>query len=169
MQIVNNALSKNLLNKTTQEILTLQKEKVWVTNIQKWQSNLTRGMNGSCLQCDIPDTTANNIINEIELHFKKNIHLSVQYCIWQVNSGINLHNDHLHDVGATIYLNETWDVSNGGIFLWKDNDSELYKGLVPKQNTMIINNKNQQHLVTSINHYPNKFRYTIQIWGKEND
>ena len=62
MQIVNNALSKNLLNKTTQEILTLQKEKVWVTNIQKWQSNLTRGMNGSCLQCDIPDTTANNIL-----------------------------------------------------------------------------------------------------------
>ena len=110
-----------------------------------------------------------NIINEIQDYFVETMKLSLQYCIWQVNSGINLHNDHLHDVGATIYLNETWDASNGGIFLWKDNDSDIYKGLVPKQNTMIINNQNQQHLVTSINHYPNKFRYTIQIWGKEND
>jgi len=169
MQIIDVALSKKLLDKTTQEILTLQKEKVWVTNIQKWQTNLTRGMNGSCLQCDVPKITADNIIYEIKKYFNDNIKLAVQYCIWQVNSGINLHNDYLHDIGATIYLNKNWDVSNGGIFLWKDNDSNIYKGLVPKQNTMIINNENQPHLVTSINHYPEKFRYTIQIWGKKND
>lgn len=167
MKIVKNVLTDDLLKKTTQEILVLQKEKVWVTNIQKWQHNLTRGMNGSCLQCDVPTKTANDITNKIKDYFVDNIELSLQYCIWQVNSGINLHNDHLHDVGATIYLNETWDVSNGGIFLWKEQYSDLYKGLVPTQNTMILNDKNEEHLVTSINHYPKKFRYTIQIWGKK--
>ena len=169
MKIIDVALSKKLLDKTTQEILTLQKEKVWVTNIQKWQTNLTRGMNGSCLQCDVPADTAKDIINEIKKYFCSNIKLLIQYCIWQVNSGINLHNDYLHDIGATIYLNKNWDINNGGIFLWKEDHSNFYKGLVPKQNTMVINNKNQPHLVTSINHYPEKFRYTIQIWGKKND
>ena len=167
MKIVQNALSHDLLQKTTQEILVLQKEKVWVTNIHKWQPNLTRGMNGSCLQCDVNINTADKIKNELKNFFETDIHLSFQYCIWQVNSGINLHNDNVHNVGATIYLNEKWDVSNGGIFLWKEDDTDIYKGLVPKQNTMIINNRNQQHLVTSVNHYPQQFRYTIQIWGRK--
>ena len=51
MKIVKNVLTDNLLKKTTQEILALQKEKVWVTNIQKWQHRIApfwKKIGGGC-------------------------------------------------------------------------------------------------------------------------
>ena len=38
-------------------------------------------------------------------------------------------------------------------------------GVIPQQNTMVINDKNEYHMVTPVSFDVPEYRYTIQIWG----
>ena len=80
-------------------------------------------------------------------------------------SGIPPHTDKNHKFGATIYLNEKWDHRDGGYFMWKEDDGDIWKAISPQRNMMILNSSQEWHQVTPILHDPAHLRYTIQIWG----
>ena len=52
----------------------------------------------------------------------------------------------------------------GGLFVWKDDNSDIMKAIAPQKNMMILNDEKQHHLVTSISPLSQEFRITIQIW-----
>jgi len=89
--------------------------------------------------------------------------LVFQYYVWKQNAAISLHKDSAYKFGATIYLNENWDIDCGGLFLWQ-HGSEL-KGFCPEYNSMVLNNSGEAHLVTPVNPLSPVHRYTIQVWG----
>ena len=52
----------------------------------------------------------------------------------------------------------------GGLFVWKDDDSDIMKAIAPQKNMMVLNDEKQHHLVTSISPLSKEFRVTLQIW-----
>ena len=72
----------------------------------------------------------------------------LQYYIWQQLSGIAVHDDHDKVFGATIYLNDTWQPENGGIFLYKEKESSAsaheWSALLPNNNTMVVNDNHEK-------------------------
>ena len=93
----------------------------------------------------------------------------LQYYVWQQHSGIAVHDDSDKVFGATIYLNDTWQLENGGIFLYKEKEKPAsaheWSALIPNNNTMVVNDNQEKHMVTSVSPYSTDLRYTIQIWG----
>ena len=55
----------------------------------------------------------------------------------------------------------------GGLFVWKDDNSDIMKAIAPQKNMMVLNDKKQHHFVTSISPLIQEFRITIQIWTKK--
>ena len=84
----------------------------------------------------------------------------------QHNSGIACHSDECYESGATIYLND-WNMNFGGLFVWKDDNSDIMKAIVPQKNMMVLNDEKQNHIVTSVSSLSKGYRLTIQIWTKK--
>lgn len=80
------------------------------------------------------------------------------------NSFIPWHDDKKYPYTATVYLNETWDVDFGGLFLYED-DSNL-KCIMPKFNTAVYFEPPLGHAttVTTINA---PLRESLQIFVDE--
>lgn len=85
--------------------------------------------------------------------------------LWTQNSYIPLHNDTGHKKAATIYLNKEWQEHDGGLFQWKDCDTEQWASYVPKFNTMVLNNTLEEHQTTPVK-TNKKFRCTLQAFFK---
>ena len=67
--------------------------------------------------------------------------------------------------GATLYLNDVWDLNWGGIFVWKPNDSNTMKAIAPTHNTLVVNDESELHFVTPISYNTDTFRVTMQIFA----
>ena len=136
-----------------------------------WSPILTQGVIGSCHIMPTPTNLGGEIlksVNEIILGDFKNEDANIQFYIWDRLSGINWHDDGDADCGITIHLNEYWNENWGGIFLWRDKtDDNQIKGLIPKKNTMVINDNVEIHCVTPIGVLYNMPRMTIQIFVKK--
>ena len=136
-----------------------------------WPSNLIRGVIGSCHLMLVPDHLSDEILESIDKISPKNYKnndILIQFHIWDRLSGINWHDDGTYDYGITIYLNEYWDENWGGIFLWQDKtDDNQIKGLMPKKNTMVINDNYEEHCVTPVGVLYDMPRMTIQIFKRK--
>ena len=44
-------------------------------------------------------------------------------------------------------------------------DAHEWSALLPNCNTMVLNDNHESHMVTPLSPYSTDFRYTIQIWG----
>tara|TARA_R110002020_G_scaffold113524_1_gene261302 strand:- start:1493 stop:1975 length:483 start_codon:yes stop_codon:yes gene_type:complete len=86
----------------------------------------------------------------------------IMFYFWPPGSYIGWHNDKEYSFGATIYLNKTWDINHGGIFLYHEGNS--LKAHKPTYNTCVINNKKTYHCV-SITAPDAPIRTTIQVLG----
>ena len=88
----------------------------------------------------------------------------VSFYVWQRGSHIPWHNDTSHTIGSTIYLNEYWDINNGGLFLWKDTKDNCIKAEVPEFNKMVLNGNNIAHAVSMISTSSPDLRLSMQVW-----
>ena len=89
---------------------------------------------------------------------------TVSFYVWQRGSHIPWHNDTSHTIGSTIYLNEYWDINNGGLFLWKDTKDNCIKAEVPEFNKMVLNVNNIAHAVSMISTSSPDLRLSMQVW-----
>jgi hypothetical protein len=162
MKILENVLSLDLLKLCQEELTNKLKTNKWKSSSLCWYSYLTHGIDGSTLTTRTSLDIQNAIKKEISPHVPE-CDITTQYYVWQSNSGISLHEDSDYKFGATIYLNDDWRPNFGGWFIWKD--KEKWNTILPTKNLMVLNDIDEEHLVTRVASdipYP---RYSIQIWG----
>jgi len=165
MQIIKNALSEELYNALVEELKSQLHNQVWGSSRILWPEELKKGIYGTTLTCKVSDVLSNQILRELKDYVPNVSRTVCQFYVWQHNAGISKHDDDNHMFGATIYLNETWDLNDGGFFIWTDKDTNQLKVLSPEKNMMVLNLNAEYHLVTPVLPSAQDFRYTIQIWG----
>jgi hypothetical protein len=163
MKILKSVLDQETMDNVKKDIDELFSQNVWSSSQMLWPKNILKKVTGDCSICRVKENIAEQIKKCLLDKLPPAEKMDLQYYIWKQNSGISLHDDRGYKYGATIYLNNEWDINDGGIFLWKEG-SEL-KGFCPEYNSMVINTETQPHLVTSISPLASQFRHTIQIWG----
>ena len=170
MKHFDRVLTDKLLQDIRMEVSETHNEEAWKGSFA-WPSELTKGYFSNCLSRTIVGEMKERILKEIQLFLPECKVYYLQYYIWQQLSGIAVHDDHDKVIGATIYLNDTWVPENGGIFLYKDKEKPgpEWTALLPEHNTMVINDNKEKHRVTSVSPYTTDLRYTIQIWGVNNE
>ena len=179
MKIIKNVLSDKLYQECLDAIRQLPEDHCWASSSVTWDPYLRHGFLGSCIFNFVPEHLRIKIVDELRYYlplYKDPNKSSVKFCIWQPMSGIPWHNDYGHDLGATIYLNEHWDINYGGIFLYENSEQEgsgeytnNVNALIPQKNTMVINDRTEHHMVTPVGYDIPEFRYTIQIWAESKE
>lgn len=167
MKIFKNILSEKLYNDTLEEFVNKLHTQTWQSSIVTWPNEVIEGITGSCLFSSVSDEISLRIQEEISNLFTIDYNqVKLQYCAWQPYSGLSVHDDFNHKLGATIYLNENWNPNYGGFFLWKDknNPEEIYNAVCPTKNMMVVNDDHEQHLVTPVSPLSTDIRATIQLW-----
>ena len=168
MKHFDRVLTDKLLQDIRMDVSETHNEEAWKGSFA-WPSELTKGYFSNCLSRTIVGEMKERILKEIQLVLPECKVDYLQYYIWQQLSGIAVNDDHDILFGATIYLNDTWVPENGGIFLYKEKESSgsahEWSALLPNCNTMVLNDNHESHMVTPLSPYSTDFRYTIQIWG----
>jgi len=165
MEIVRNVLSDKLYLLLLFELESKYKEDVWSSSTIIWNEDIKKSIFGSTLITQVSKELNIQISEEIKKYLPEHDDLKCQFYIWQHNSGISSHNDGNYKFGAKIYLNEFWNLDDGGFFIWVDKDTEDLKVLSPQKNMMVVNSNNEEHLVTPVAANTKNLRHTIQIWG----
>lgn len=165
MKVVNDVLSDSLYKKCSDAIQNSLSHQKWGSSNLSWCDDLVKGLGGSCLSTIVPVDLQYEIEEQIRPKLPCARYFIVQFYVWQALSGIMWHNDKEHKFGATIYLNKNWNINDGGIFLYQNNESNTLTGLIPKKNTMVLNDQHEFHMVTPISLNTNEPRLTLQIWG----
>ena len=164
MQIIKNVLSHSVLHECRIEREELSQRKVWGPSDLFWNNDIRGGVTGSCSIALVSESLCKKIIESIQYIVPECNSMLLQHYVWHKYSSIGTHCDGLYKWGATIYLNENWDMDNGGIFVWRDQNKDLH-ALCPEYNTMVLNTLGEDHLVTMVHPTAPENRVTIQIWG----
>lgn len=168
MQLIHDAVSSDLVAKCIGEIHARQNLDVWGFSKWKWGQSLTKGMRNYCLSTKPSPEVIDQIKVSLNQYFCSPI-TNVNYHVWLPGSGINWHDDGSNDAGGTLYLN-TWIPELGGVFMWKDKDTDELKSISPVENMMIVNNNHERHAVSPILAGENaQVRMSVQIFCKNND
>lgn len=85
---------------------------------------------------------------------------------WSRLSYIPWHNDGMHEVAITVYLNDVWEQDWGGIFLYMDEMSGI-RGYAPKFNTGLKNRGHILHSTSMVTPDAAGPRFTLQIFPKK--
>jgi len=167
MKILRNCLPEYLIDICKAEFSKRQNEdKTWGISENFWEEGLLEYIPGVSSQQYINGSLKEKLIKELSPYLPKYDEINMQFYNWHRLSGIGRHNDGGYGWGATIYLNEKWDINWGGTFIWEDEGGEILKAINPSHNTLIINTPEPQyHLVTMISPLAPETRKTIQIWG----
>ena len=131
-----------------------------------WGSDLKLGVNGTCLSSLVAEHVKTKLCEKLLTVSPKYEKISVMYQIWHPQSGISMHNDGNYKFGATIYLNDDWDINWGGLFIWEDKITKKLNVLFPTKNTLVLNDNSERHMVTMVSPLAQKIRKTIQIFAK---
>ena len=165
MKIVKNVLTENTLESIHNKIKNDYDLKVWKNSILFWQPSIRIGNHVGVLTQIVNDELASCIEKEISQFLPKYNRLVIQIYLWPKGSNISWHNDKGYFFGATIYLNNYWEINYGGLFIWEDNENKELKVLCPSKNVMVINDKEEGHCVTHVTSVALEARMTLQIWG----
>ena len=172
MKIFQNVLSVETLNNIKTEITSKKNQNCWCSSGLVWDKSVLQNIEGECLFSFLSDELNKKIEIDIKSYLPEYTELIIQLYIWTKNSGISLHSDHHpnRNFAATIYLNETWNLTDGGLFVWKNKNAteEIFNLISPKFNQMILNDEFEPHMVTPISPLVQDYRYTIQIFGIKN-
>ena len=109
-----------------------------------------------------------NIEEKIQINFDdEDLDFTSSIYVWSGGSYITWHPDNYYPYNGTIYLNEEWDSNDGGIFLYRDNQTNEIKGIEPTYNSMVVNSSTETdphnlHCVTCIVPGTIKKRVTLQ-------
>jgi len=163
VKIFKNVLDSETMNNVINDFKSCLDQNIWRNSQLCWDKRLVNKVTGDCSITPIKDNIASQIKKCVADKLPSAEKIQFQYQIWKQNSGTSLHNDQGYKYAATIYLNASWHVDDGGIFMWKEGD-EL-KAFCPECNTMVLNDEKTLHLVTIVSPLATEFRCTIQIWG----
>ena len=170
MKTIKNVLSEDLYKKCCMDLRKKFNSFCWASSSLLWTKDIRIQQSGTCMVTPVSPKLFHRLERELKPHFPDYNKLMCQYYVWQPHSGISGHTDVGRLFGATIYLNEQWGENSGGWFIWGDAESPktgIYTSILPKKNLMVLNDKQQWHLVTSVASGCLEYRYTIQIWGDE--
>ena len=160
-----NFLDPNLIREINEYTFKQNRKPNWTTS-HRWTNDVKR-FTSPVVSLRLPEEFALPIqdrFNKIKYKRKKFKIDALMFYIWSPNSYIGWHGDDLFTFGASIYLNEKWDLNHGGIFLYKDKDN--IKGISPNYNRCVINVEKTMHTVTMIT--PDApLRRSLQIFGEE--
>jgi len=166
-----NILNDDLIKKISDYLNHTLKKDVWGSN-NDWDQRLI--LNSSIvLTHKIRDKLLykkikNSIETALDIDFEKEELTFVPFIyVWGGGSYITWHQDECYPYNGTIYLNEEWDGNDGGVFLYKENQTKEIKGIEPTYNSMVVNSATEKdphnfHCVTCIVPGTIKKRVTIQ-------
>jgi Rps23 Pro-64 3,4-dihydroxylase Tpa1-like proline 4-hydroxylase len=166
-----NTLDENLIKKIFNYLKNIFGKEVWSSSIS-WNQNLSL-ISSNILTHTIYDkflikSIKKNIEDNIKIDFdEKNLDFMVSIYVWCGGSYITWHDDSCYPYNGTIYLNEEWDSDDGGVFLYKDNQTKEIRGVNPIYNSMVVNSASEtdphnDHCVTCIVPGTIKKRITLQ-------
>ena len=165
MKLYKNVLSQNTLALVNRELSNFMEDtEKWTCSNFKWKSNIKTNISGSTMISFISVGVSELILQDLGDIIPPINHKKMQYYVWLPNSGISVHNDAHATFGATIYLNESWDINDGGIFIYQ-HDGDDWRAHVPEFNTLVVNDIHALHMVTPVSPFAKHNRYTIQIFG----
>jgi len=166
-----NILDDDLIKNIMEYFKSMLSRDVWSSS-SGWDQNLslisantlTHQITDKILKKEIKkniETALNINFEEKELNFTSSIY------VWSGGSYITWHPDDCYPYNGTIYLNEKWDSNDGGVFLYKENETNEIKGIEPEYNTMVVNyatetSQHNDHCVTCIVPGTIKKRITLQ-------
>lgn len=165
MLIKQNCLDDFGIQLLKKDLNSIIKSKKWASSAHLWDENIKIGVIGHCLVSDVGAEVEFYLCEYLKSSLPTHNKLLIQHYLWYPLSGISAHSDGSYKFGATIYLNENWQINDGGIFLWRERDSQQLKCIEPTYNTMVVNDEREQHWVTCISPLAKKPRVTLQIWG----
>ena len=167
----NNVLEEHLIKNVMDYFKSILNADVWGSSIG-WDQNLslissntlTHRISNKILEKEIK----NSIETALDVDFEKEeLTFAPFIYVWGGGSYITWHPDNCYPYNGTIYLNEEWDSNDGGVFLYKENETNEIKGIKPEYNTMVVNyatetSQHNDHCVTCIVPGTIKKRVTIQ-------
>ena len=165
MKVYNKVLTPETINQLCQETNQTRGEDVWRVSTLSWVGEIQRGILASVACKEVSPDLADTIEKEIKHLLPPHEKLYQQIYVWPRGSGISAHDDGNKKFGATIYLNNDWQLDFGGLFVWQDKESNELKVRVPEYNSMVLNNNEELHLVTPVAFNCPAMRHTVQIWG----
>lgn len=119
-----------------------------------------------CSPCSEIENDVYNILLDIDKKFQQ-CTVECNFNIWGPLSMLPFHNDTGHAFAVTVYLNHSWNVEDGGLFIYKnEEENNKLEVIVPKYNLAVLNNSKLLHHVTPVSPYAKEKRFTLQVWGK---
>jgi len=88
--------------------------------------------------------------------------ISIMFYYWTPVSHIPWHNDGKYKGGLTIYLNEEWDINQGGLFMFKNSDGRI-SAIEPLRNRLVEQIGGVPHSVCPTSK-DSQIRRTIQMF-----
>lgn len=166
-----NVLEEKLIGNIMEYFKSILNENVWGSNIG-WNQDLSL-ISSNTLTHKIYDKllikeVKKSIEEKLQINFEdKHLDFTLSIYVWGGGSYITWHPDNLYPYNGTIYLNEEWDSNDGGVFLYKDNQTNEIKGIEPIYNSMVVNSASEtdphnNHCVTCIVPGTIKKRITLQ-------
>ena len=166
-----NVLEEKLIKNIMEYFKSILGKNVWSSSVG-WDQELSL-ISSNTLTHSIQNKLLSKSIKEsiekkIQINFNsKNLDFIVSIYVWSGGSYITWHPDDFYPYNGTIYLNEEWDSNDGGIFLYKDNQTNEIKGIEPIYNSMVVNSASEtdphnDHCVTCIVPGTIKKRITLQ-------
>jgi hypothetical protein len=166
-----NVLDEHLIENVINYFKSILDAPVWSSSIGWGQdlcltssNTLTHGI----LDTNLKKEIKNSIEKILNIDFdKEKLNFTLCIYVWSGGSYITWHSDECYPYNGTIYLNEEWDSDNGGVFLYKDNQTKQIKGVEPTYNSMVVNfatdtDPHNEHCVTCILPGTIKKRLTLQ-------
>lgn len=81
---------------------------------------------------------------------------------WSRDSYIPVHSDGIYNKALTVYLNESWEYNDGGMFNWYDPNLKEWKNIEPTFNKAVVNDSGYLHGITPVK--SSKNRITLQVF-----
>ena len=159
-----NVLTEDLIQEIFIERENRKNQNMWAISDMFWGKHLLAGTTSTCVTSVLSEQLRIKVEDNLRDKLPPFNKLSIQHYVWLHGAGIATHTDHAYNFGATIYLNKTWNVNFGGIFLWKQKNSIDYTAIVPEYNSMMLNTEGEEHLVTPVALDAPEVRHTLQIW-----
>lgn len=165
MQVFKNVFDQETLEKCNNELNEFLGYGRWRCSDHFWGAEIKVGVTGICSSTPVSEELGEMIKRCLSPYLPEYESLTIQHYLWHKHSGISLHNDWSYKFGATVYLNQSWNIDFGGIFIWKDSYNDMLHALAPEYNTIVLNTEKTNHMVTAISPLAPENRVTIQIWG----
>jgi hypothetical protein len=131
----------------------------------QWANNVVRASQPVLIRHYDPGLSAIILDQLIKRGVISTPDFTVMNYAWSRLSYIPWHNDPLHPLAISVYLNDVWDPDWGGLFLCRDETGSI-RGHAPKFNTGVKNAGHVLHATTMVAPDAASPRLTLQIFPR---